>query len=138
MTRINCVDVSLLTDQHLFIEFREITRVRNLSRPLKDYGNYTLGEGHVKFFYNKAKYLHNRLEEIQAEMDKRAIWNYQRKSYGDHAPGLNEDWQPDRVARLANAIRLDSKIREQPDFYKYYGKPVSEDFYLQLFAMEQN
>lgn len=138
MTRINCVDVSLLTDQHLFIEFREITRVRNLSRPLKDYGNYTLGEGHVKFFYNKAKYLHNRLEEIQAEMDKRAIWNYQRKSYGDHAPGLNEDWQPDKFARITNLIRLDGKVREQPDFYRYYGKPITTEFYINAIKTEQN
>ena len=131
MTRINCIDPSLLTDQHLFIEFREITRVRNLARPLKNYGQYILGEGHVKFFYNKATYLAVRLEAIQAEMDKRDIWNYQYKEYGDHGQlELNQDWTPDAKAQLANLIRLDSKVREQPNFYKFYGKPINDDFYL--------
>lgn len=137
MTRINCVDPQFLADQHLFIEFREITRVRNLARPLKDYGHYCMGDGHVKFFYDKSKYLSDRLEAIQEEMDKRKIWNYQRKVYGTHGPGLDNDWQPDRVARLTNAIRLDNKVREQLDFYTYYGKRVEPDFYLQLFTMEQ-
>ena len=132
MTRINCVDVELLTDQHLFIEFREITRVRSLARPLKDYGNYVMGTGHVKFFYNKAKYLHNRLIELQTEMDKRGIWVYTRKEYGEHAPGLNEDWTPDRNAKLTNSIRLSGKVLEKPDFYRYYGKPVKATFYSKL------
>lgn len=132
MTRINCVDVSLLTDEHLFIEYREITRVRSLARPLKDYGQYTLGTGHVKFFYNKAKYLHNRLVELQAEMDKRGRWNHTPKEYGEHPAGLNEDWTPDRNAQLANAIRLSSKLLERPDFYRYYGKPVDVTFYTKL------
>lgn len=135
MTRINCVDQELLTDQHLFIEFREITRVRNLARKLKDYGNYVMGEGHVKFFYNKSVYLAKRLVDIQAEMDKRKIWQYTPKEYGEHSPGLNEDWQPDRMAKLANAVRLDSKIREKPGFYRYYGKPVDSNFYLPLFEV---
>ncbi len=132
MTRINCVDVTLLTDQHLFIEYREITRVRSLARPLKNYGEYTLGTGHVKFFYNKSKYLHQRLIDLQAEMDKRAIWNYTHKDYGEHAAGLNENWVPPREAQLANAIRLNSKLLEQPGFYKYYGKPVDKTFYTKL------
>lgn len=137
MTRINCVDPELLTDQHLFIEFREITRVRNLARELKDYGNYVMGEGHVKFFYNKSVYLAKRLVDIQAEMDKRKIWQYTPKEYGEHSPGLNEDWQPNRIAKLTNAIRLDSKVREaEPGFYRYYGKPVDNNFYLQLFEVE--
>lgn len=136
MTRINCVDPELLTDQHLFIEFREITRVRNLARELKDYGNYVMGEGHVKFFYNKSVYLAKRLVDIQAEMDKRKIWQYTPKEYGEHSPGLNEDWQPDRIAKLTNTIRLDSRVREaEPGFYRYYGKPVDSNFYLPLFEV---
>ena len=136
MTRINCVDPELLTDQHLFIEFREITRIRGLARALNDYGKYVMGEGHIKFFYNKSRYLSNRLVDIQAEMDKRKIWQYTPKEYGEHSPGLNEDWQPDRTAKLTNAIRLDSKVREaESGFYRYYGKPVDSNFYLPLFEV---
>lgn len=136
MTRINCVDPAILTDQHLFIEFREITRVRRLARKLKSYGEFTMGEGHVKFFYDKAGYLHKRLDAIQAEMDKRKIWNYQRKSYGSHEPGLNNDWTPNRMAKLTSLIRLDGKVREQPGFYRYYGKPVTDNFYLNAIKAE--
>ena len=63
MTRINVIDTSLLTDQHLRAELREITRIPNtiVSGKAKLDGNYpkeyTLGTGHVKFFYPRLKWL---------------------------------------------------------------------------------
>lgn len=58
MTRINTIDPVDLLDQHLFIEYREITRVATLHRAPKPGEvmpqNYTLGTGHVKFFMTKA------------------------------------------------------------------------------------
>ena len=62
MTRINCgIPPCELTDKHLMAEHREIKRIPNCIKK----GRYsmtgqpevfTLGKGHVKFFYNKLKY----------------------------------------------------------------------------------
>jgi deoxyribonuclease (pyrimidine dimer) len=135
MTRINTIPPEQLTDQHLFAEFREITRVSSLARPLSEkeqVADYTMGTGHVKFFYDKGLFLAKRLEQLQAELDKRGNINYTVKDYKPHAEGLNNDWEPDKKAHITNLIRLDSKIREQPKFYRYYSKPVQTDFYLTL------
>ena len=136
MTRINCIDPELLADQHLFIEFREITRVHSLHRELKDYGKYVLGTGHVKFFYNKGLYLAKRLEALTAEMDKRKRWNYTPKTYKTHCkPSLHLDWEPNKADKLANLIRLSKKIVERPGFYTYNGTKVSDDFYSKLMVI---
>ena len=62
MTRINLVEPSELTDQHLIAEYREITMVPgSLKRTLVSKSGYqekkvpkkfTLNGGHVYFFYN--------------------------------------------------------------------------------------
>ena len=77
MTRINIVDPIELTDQHLVAEYREIFMVGSaLQRSLKSKNwnpnsipkQYTLNKGHVKFFYNKGKYLSKRYDELRTEM----------------------------------------------------------------------
>ena len=66
MTRINIINVSELTDQHLIAEYREITMVpAALNRTINsrnglDVNNipkeFTLNKGHVTFFYDNGKY----------------------------------------------------------------------------------
>jgi len=74
MTRINLVKPSELSDQHLVAEYREIFMVGSaLQRSIKSKNwkrtkeqlpkDFTLNVGHVKFFYNKGKYL-NRNKKI--------------------------------------------------------------------------
>ena len=61
MTRINAVHPTVLTDQHLMAEYRELTMVMgSLKRSLNSKNGlppipekYTLNAGHVTFFYNK-------------------------------------------------------------------------------------
>lgn len=62
MTRINLVDPSELCDQHLLAEHRELTRIPNavargrfslVGQP----ADYKLGEGHVRFFFDKLAFL---------------------------------------------------------------------------------
>ena len=84
MTRINIVPTSELADQHLVAEYRELFMVGSaLQRTLKSKNKdktlsslpekYTLSTGHVKFFYNKGKYLDNRYNELIAEMKSRGF-----------------------------------------------------------------
>ena len=83
MTRINIVEPSELTDQHLIAEYREIFMIAgSLKRTLmsktgydkyKVPKKYTLNKGHVYFFYNKGKYLNNRYQKLILELKKRGF-----------------------------------------------------------------
>lgn len=81
MTRINCIKPSELVRQHLISEYRELPRVFSLVRKAQDKGlqpsdikaprRYTLGTGHVKFFYDKLGYLVKRQQALIDEMQRR-------------------------------------------------------------------
>lgn len=80
MTRINVVPVTELTNKHLIAEYRELPRIYKAA--LKFYlrgdksiipSTYRLGEGHVKFFYNKLGFINKRHKELINEMTSRGI-----------------------------------------------------------------
>lgn len=116
MTRINCVPVDELMDQHLMAEYREITRISKLAKPLKEYGKYCMGTGHVKFFYNKGKYLAERTEQLYQELKTRG-YDVTHKIYKLHNENLNLTWQPSLEDQMINANRLNNKIDSKPNFY---------------------
>ena len=101
MTRINVgYPVELLTRQHLIAEHREIKRIPNAVAKgrvnLKDIPQkFTLGEGHVRFFYNKLLYLLNRYKEIHKECKNRGYNVQDYSSAWDNVPErLMNDWSP--------------------------------------------
>lgn len=135
MTRINTIHPADLLDQHLFIEFREITRIATAHRPLtpKEYlAGYVLGTGHMKFFYDKGQYCADRLQALQLELDRRNAVNYTPKTYKEHIAGHHKQWQPTYAAHSANITRLHEKLAMRPQFYTYCGQPVTIEFYLNL------
>jgi hypothetical protein len=73
MTRINAfIPPAELSDKHLLAEHREIKRIPNMVRSgkakLEDIPDkFTLGKGHVKFFYNKLKWLQLRYQDLYEE-----------------------------------------------------------------------
>ena len=75
MTRINCgIPPKELSRLHLLAEHREIKRIPNVIKKKngiidikKIPKEFCLGTGHVTFFYNKLKYLHNRYIDIHKE-----------------------------------------------------------------------
>lgn len=77
MTRINVgVSPSELSRQHLLAEAREIKRVPNAVKSgsfnMKGQPDqFTLGAGHVKFFYDKLGYLKKRYLSLHQECIKR-------------------------------------------------------------------
>lgn len=78
MTRINLVDPSELHRKHLVAEYREIVRVFALARACqyelhkkKIPDKYTLGAGHVLFFYDKLQFISDRYDLLCNEMQKR-------------------------------------------------------------------
>ncbi len=101
MTRINCgIPVVELNDRHLLAEAREIKRVPNcVSRGRYNLKNtpkeFTLGKGHVAFFYDKLKYLKNRYEDIYKECKNRKFNIQYWGSAWDNVPlSLMNDYTP--------------------------------------------
>lgn len=77
MTRINVVPVESLHQKHLIAEYRELPRVFSLAHKAslskkpwtdKQPKSYTLGTGHVLFFYDKLKFLADRHKQLIQEM----------------------------------------------------------------------
>jgi hypothetical protein len=101
MTRINAgIAPARLTDRHLLAEHREIKRIPNVIKKGKANLNgipehFSLGTGHVKFFYNKLHYLHMRYREIRTECLARG---FNITDYEDAFVGLPEElygkWKP--------------------------------------------
>lgn len=115
MTRINCVPVQELSGKHLVAEYREIGRVYALAvsaynrgeRP-KDHGNsYTLGKGHVKFFYSRLGYICSRQRQLIQEMLDRGYNPTYRIVIPPELPdSWMRDWEPDAAAMLINRARI--------------------------------
>jgi len=101
MTRINCgIPPTELTDKHLLAEAREIKRIPNcVSRGRYNIKNtpneFTLGKGHVAFFYNKLLYLRNRYESIYEECIGRGFnVSYWGSAWANVPLNLMNDYTP--------------------------------------------
>ena len=131
MTRINIVEPSELTDQHLIAEYREIFMIAgSLKRTLmsktgydkyKVPKKYTLNKGHVYFFYNKGKYLNNRYQKLILELKKRGF----KLSKDRLSPKeifinnkLYNDWEPSLDDYKIIRKRIKDKISMKPEWYR--------------------
>jgi deoxyribonuclease (pyrimidine dimer) len=132
MTRINLVDPSELSDQHLVAEYREIFMVgSSLQRSLKSKNwektlanipkKYTLNKGHVTFFYNKGKYLYKRYDLLINEMKNRGMNpNSDRTFKIEQWPKeLFNDWKPETEDYKIIRARIKEKIEMKPDWYRF-------------------
>ena len=132
MTRINLINPSELSDQHLIAEYREIFMVgSSLQRSIKSKNwkctkenlpkEFTLNIGHVKFFYNKGKYLHKRYLELINEMHSRGMNpNPERQFKKDQWPiELYKDWQPTEKDIQLIRTRINEKISQKPTWYRW-------------------
>lgn len=94
MTRINCgIPPAELSDRHIIAEHREIKRIPNLVKKgrysMKDQpAEFTLGTGHVKFFYDKLGYLLERYKQLYDECVKRGFNVSNYTSAWDDVPDI--------------------------------------------------
>lgn len=134
MTRVNLISPFCLYDQHLLAEWREIPRIPNAVRKLlltkgtfdilKDIPqDYTLGKGHVKFFYNKLNFIETRHLQLKEEGRKRGL---NLDSIIIDLNGIPEmlkkNFEPSKKDIILNLSRVQEKINLKPEFYKYYRK----------------
>ena len=129
MTRINIINPSELTDQHLIAEYRELFMVgsslqRSLKSPNWDVNRiptkFTLNTGHVMFFYDKGKYLHKRYRQLREEMKVRGMKpddtrDFKREQWPNE---LYNDWIPTIEDQKIIRDRIEEKIAEKPDWYR--------------------
>lgn len=125
MTRINCVPPQELCNKHLTAEHYELPRIFTEVKKLLAKGRdpaaipapekYTLGLGHMKFFYTRLGYLRDRQADLAFEMARRKM-----KVNMDNIKGLTAGipdrlfggWEPDEEALAANRKRLQEKLAE--------------------------
>lgn len=116
MTRINVVPVTELCDKHLLAEYRELPRVFKLARTCPEAPlEYTLGSGHVKFFYNKLTFLIRRYKQLVEECQSRGFRvNYteslERLPDVDPPDELFNDYIPTKEALHINRERIADRI----------------------------
>lgn len=134
MTRINVIPVKELCNQHLFAEWREMPRIvdsltKSLSR--KKLFNekeiperYVLGKGHVKFFYDKFKFLHKRHMLITKELLKRGYVLSKKDSniFKKVEQIRYKDWYPSEEEIKINRERVLSRIPKNAKWGKVNGK----------------
>lgn len=135
MTRINLIDVSIMTDQHLLAEYRELPRIVNDWK--KRYGDskfykaipnkFCLGQGHVKFFRNKIKFLIQQYRLIVDELLKRNFSIKQTSIVDNEVAHLltidiNQiTWKPSVEDITISQQRITEKIKQKPEFYRFYS-----------------
>ena len=118
MTRINVgICPEELPSKLLLAEHREITRIPNAILNKKVSGKipdtFTLGKGHVCFFYNKIQYLHERYNSLYLECCKRGFNVTQKSSSFEEVqflrPTLYNSYIPSLKDRQLLVERIESK-----------------------------
>ncbi len=140
MTRINTIDPSLLTNEHLIAELRELPRIPNsiaegkAKVDLKTIPEtYRLGQGHVKFFYNKLAWLQARHTALRTEYFKRTgkdftiliDWTWLDSSL--LKPVLFNNWIPTLTDHNANIARIKERLELRKRAYHFRGNKIITD-----------
>ena len=122
MTRINLIPPTELCDQHLLAEHRELTRIPNAVAKGKFHlkgqpEEYKLGEGHVRFFFNKMAFLKRRYDELHAECKARGFKvQYIWPETLPFSPELWLDYQPTDAALEINRQRIQERMPKKARF----------------------
>ena len=140
MTRINAGIVpSRLVDAHAFIEYRELTRIPSavLARTpvvAKLPPTFRLGEGHMRFFYNKIEYIYNKYITVHDDVVARGytlnqdIVERNLANFDRIRKTLPHLWN--NYNDKADAVLLRERIAERlrgMNKFKYHGKAVTID-----------
>ena len=117
MTRINVgIRASELNNKMLIAEHREIKRIPNCIRKGRysldnQPSEFKLGAGHVKFFYDKLKYLRRRYETLYRECKDRGFnVEYYGRSFDGLPKELYKDYKPTNYDRTLLQARITKRL----------------------------
>ena len=135
MTRINVVPVEELESMHLLAEYRELPRIFQLAKNFYAAGKkekfppvYTLGKGHVKFFYDKLLWLAKRQEQLVEELKKRGYspqFTNPKELLNDCPSEICGDYQVTEDALAINRQRIALRLQEYNERKKQKMDKVS-------------
>lgn len=117
MTRINCIPVEELVNEHLVAEYKELPRAAKLAFKrfdkdpnYKPPSTYRLGTGHVMFFLDKGQWLADRHAQLVAEMRRRGM-QVNFPTYPDYHPQQwMGNWEPTEEAMRLNRERIHERL----------------------------
>ena len=147
MTRINsAINPKNLTDQHLIAELRELPRIFTAVNKRIEQGKFfddipkefTLGEGHVKFFYNKLLFLSSRHLLLRCEYFSRFEKEWQFKievRLFPHQYGLVGLWNSYKSTEKEKQLlidRISTRINESNQIPRYYGEKITKEQAIQI------
>ena len=120
MTRINCgIEPSELVNKHLLAEHRELVRIPNCVNKgrfnLKNQPkSFTLGTGHVSFFYTRLLYLKKRYEQLYSECIKRGFnVQYYGNTWDNSPVELMNDYTPTDYDRQIIRDRISERLNSK-------------------------
>ena len=132
MTRINSAIRPIdLMDKHLVAELHELPRVfTHVSKRLEEGKGFkdipikfSLGTGHVTFFYDKLYFIERRFYDLREEYWKRyaKIWNYSIEGKVPQDLDLYKDYKPTTEEKSLLVERISERIwksRKDPLYYR--------------------
>jgi deoxyribonuclease (pyrimidine dimer) len=135
--RINLIEPSRLTDQHLIAEYNELRMaMMMLKKSLKTNSpipkKFCLGAGHILFFKDKIYYLVARHRRLRKEMIHRGFHPQYKVDIHEFPKKYWKDYKPDKESYNVITQRIGERISQKPEWYRYYGKHFPEQFYLNL------
>ena len=126
MTRVNLVDVNMLTKEHKLAEYKEIprvfTRVLNATEKGKkesDFNipeHYRIGKGHETFFYNKCNFVMHRFTLLYLTLNKEGInvsdeyIDHVYENYTKLPEWAKQDYTPKPEEIYINMYRLANRL----------------------------
>lgn len=123
MTRINLVPPAELHSKHLLAEYRELPRVFGLVQaahlnhrglPRNRPTTYTLGTGHVTFFYDKLEWLDERFNLLVKECLRRGFNIQHLRPPKVHVPQCYWNyWYPTAADIALNRQRIAERMPKQ-------------------------
>ena len=125
MTRVNVVPPQELTNLHLLAEYRELPRIFALAHAAMQRGElpddprnpaeYTLGPGHVRFFYPRLYFLRQRfvslVDELRARGYRPQYLDVPREIYDIMPTEWMQDYTPTSLALNINRARIQERLR---------------------------
>jgi deoxyribonuclease (pyrimidine dimer) len=136
MVRINLINPKSLSDQHLIAEYDEILMLVAYIKKhpslidIPEY--YCLGKGHMKFFKDKLLYLKKRHDSLIIEMKNRGFQTNKTINMIDFNKENKHDWKPKEKDFVIIKKRITEKLNLKPNYYRYYKKYKSLDFFINL------
>lgn len=135
---------SLLLDQHLIAEYRELLipfgQLKSLqfrTPPIPK--TLTLGKGHILFWRDKQLYLKRRHEALVKEMKRRGFKpNYSFWDIKEIPSQFLKDWNPVIKDSLLLRERVIEKVNLKPSWYRYEGKSLQnpDKYFIDLLSSE--